>query len=143
VHVVRHPAHHARSMAGHLGVSLTDTVLLDCLKNWVAVVEKSREHAATGCFFEVRYEDLAVDCERSLAPVLQSLGLSHHARCSLAAQRQYGPLREGIPLPRGSASHLDAVPQLRQIMAQLRYDIAEFKSTWGPRFAFLKDRRRK
>lgn len=126
LHIVRHPAHQAQSSAAHLGVDFTVSVLEDCLRTWVGVTDKSRERLATGRFFEMRYEDLCTAPDRTLKPVLQALELPWHPRCDLAAQRSYGRAPPKAPLPKDGVSVIDAIPRLRELMAEFDYGLDEF-----------------
>jgi hypothetical protein len=139
VHIVRHPAHQAQSSVAHLGADFTRSVLEDCLRNWVGITEKSRQRSATGRFFELRYEGLCTAPDRTLKPLLDTLGLAWHPRCGLAAQRSYGRAPPKAPLPKHALSLIDAVPRLRQLMAEFGYSADEFANP-SPREASSQSR---
>jgi hypothetical protein len=84
VHLVRNPFSFARSTARWNRYPLDLNYLDDLLHEWVAIVRRSRERAASGRYFELRYEDLVANARTSLAPVLKSLGLKWHEACEAA-----------------------------------------------------------
>lgn len=126
VHIVRHPAYQAQSAVSHFGPDFTDEVLQDCLKKWVGVTHRSRQRSITGRFFEMRYEDLCTSCDRAVKPVLDALGLQWHPRCGVAALRSYRPSPRKPVFPKNAFSLLEAVPRLRELMAEFGYPTEEF-----------------
>ena len=75
----------------------------------------------TGRYHAIRYEDLIVNPEATLGPVLQQIGLAWHAGCAEPFARILKPSGLGSPLPPGGGDLMDSIPGLAETMGVMGY----------------------
>jgi hypothetical protein len=127
VHLVRHPFDFARSCAAWNGTRLTRDYLEARLSNWVDMLACHRRRKDTGRYHEIRVEDLALDPETTLDPVLNALGLSWDPAISTvlsnrAMASSYAHDDNGKTLTSDDAEALIAgIPGLAAAMDSCRY----------------------
>ena len=98
-HIVRHPLDFARSCADWNRDEATPGYVAARLRDWAAIVRRSRDRQTAGRFVEVRYEDLVAGPRAALEPILVAAGLPWSERClgpldehRLRSQRRSEPL---------------------------------------------------
>jgi hypothetical protein len=132
LHIVRHPIHYACSAISHEGLELTPDVLGGVLQAWLDVFFMSRRRSDTGRYCEIKYEALVAHPKRTLAPVLDSLGIEWNDSCLDAMSRPWGersPIRQ---LPAELRAVADEIPELREAMQELGYRVDEEQGASAP-----------
>lgn len=81
VHIVRHPLDFLGSALSWNRGDRSLPHVQRQLDDWADMVRYSRERAATGRFFEIRYEDLKHAPQYALAPLFESLKVGWHPAC--------------------------------------------------------------
>ncbi|HYA76302.1 MAG TPA: sulfotransferase [Burkholderiaceae bacterium] len=122
VHIVRHPIEWLHSAARLSKRTLSGSFNRIMLKSWVATIKTSRQRAATGRYYEVRYEDLQANAAHALAPLLGGLGLAWHRECELPLYRQWGTAAQHQALrPRKIRKYVSSIVGLEQLMSDYGY----------------------
>jgi hypothetical protein len=131
LHLIRNPFEFARSCAQWNCDGWTLPYLQARLSDWVSMLEWNRQRAATGRYFEMRFEDLITDPEAYLTSIFRYVGLDWDASClqamtmyvmqSRARRWDLGTIVSGIELEK----IVDNVPGLRHVLVELEYSIPE------------------
>ena len=121
VHIVRHPLDHLHAAARLSAALLSNEIVMRLLSSWVAHVRTSRRRAATGRYYEVKYETLRAMPERALSPILNAIGLCWHDESRFALARQWGARSRRQLLPADIATRITEIDGLDGLMRELGY----------------------
>ena len=91
VHLIRNPFEFAASNAAWNAVPFTYSFMIERLKDWVSMVRYSKLRQQTGRYFEIRYEDLVTDPQKTLSPLFDFLNIDWSVECSKAMEIKQVP----------------------------------------------------
>ncbi len=123
VHLVRHPLDYLGSSLAWNGSDITLPSLQLSLAEWVAIVRRSRARAATGRFFEVRYEDLKAAARPTLRPLFDRLGIEWDDACAEALTKKVLDSRRDTFAERHFFPLLERTPELLELAAAYDYSL--------------------
>lgn len=126
LHLLRHPLEYARSNAAWNRKPLYLDRLRSLLEDWVAYVRFNRRRAASGRYFEIRYEQLIANPDGALSALFERLGLAIDPACLAALETPWKASFQRPGWPQGTRATLGEVSGLAEIMQGLGYNEPAF-----------------
>jgi len=132
VHIIRNPFDFAKSCANWNKTMFSMQYLRDRLNDWVSIIKHSRKRLSTGRYFEISYEDLCLNPQKTIKSIFDAAKLTWHPRCSnvfksffLKSTNKSFSQNKGIYSDNEIERLMDKIEGLSELMAELGYSIPE------------------
>jgi hypothetical protein len=123
VHLVRHPLDFLGSALTWNDWEVSLPVLQHALAEWVAIVRCSQGRAATGRYYEIRFEDLRASPRSALTPLFEGLGIAWDGACADVLTKKVGDSRRDAFAEEHLFPQLHRTPELLELAAAYGYSL--------------------
>jgi hypothetical protein len=123
VHLIRHPLDFLGSCVGWNCCESSFSAFQQQLDEWAAIVRYSQARAATGRYFEVRYEDLKKSARTALTPLFERLGIPWDEACANTLMEKRGDSRRDTFAERHLFPRLERTPEVMYLAGQYNYSL--------------------